>query len=294
MPIDHRGLTQIMKPKKAQHFTKEIIDVLGHDYEESSDLFKHVEELLKERAQSLYSDLLYTLTHLHFSEHQARHHWDKILKHKKVMTDQLGRNVGVRVALMDYFTNMDQQIDNPKIIELDVFEKTLLSAITDGLTGLYNHRYFQDRLDEESERARRFKIPLSLLMIDIDSFKAYNDGNGHIAGDVLLVDLAKLLRVTVRKVDVVARYGGEEFVVILPGTKTPGARIIAGRLCHRVAEHAFPNREVMPGKRVTVSIGQATMPDDAAEKAALIDCADKALYHAKQTGKNRVVVYGEA
>lgn len=282
-----------MKNKKPV-FTKEMIAILGKDYGESSEIMAQVEELLREKAQTLYSDLLYTLTHLHFSEPQARQHWDRILKHKQLMAQKLGRNVGVRVALMDYFTNLHQKIDNPKIIELDVFEKTLLSAITDGLTGLYNHRYFQDRLEEEVERSQRYGQSTSLLMIDLDDFKKYNDANGHIAGDVLLADVAKLIRKTVRKVDVVARYGGEEFAVILPATKRKGAVIIANRLCQKVASTKFPNQDTLPRKFLSLSIGLATYPEDAKDKARLIDLADKALYQAKKAGKNQVHYYGES
>jgi len=282
-----------MKNKKSS-FTKEMIAILGKDYGESSEIMSQVEELLKEKAQSLYSDLIYTLTHLHFTETQARQHWEKILKHKQQMMQKLGRNVGVRVALMDYFTNLHQKIDNPKIIELDVFEKTLLSAITDGLTGLYNHRYFQDRLEEEIERSQRYGQPTGLLMIDLDDFKRYNDANGHIAGDVLLAEISKILRKTVRKVDVVARYGGEEFAVILPATKRKGAMIIASRLCQKVASSHFPNMDVMPRKMVTISVGLAVHPEDAKDKDRLTDMADKALYHAKKAGKNQVYQYGEA
>jgi diguanylate cyclase (GGDEF)-like protein len=281
-----------MKNKRSS-FTKEMIAILGKDYGESSEIMAQVEDLLKEKAHSLYSDLIYTLTHLHFSEAQARQHWEKILKHKQQMIQKLGRNVGVRVALMDYFTNLHQKIENPKIIELDVFEKTLLSAITDGLTGLYNHRYFQDRLEEELERSQRYGQPVALLMIDLDDFKRYNDANGHIAGDVLLADVAKMLRRTVRKVDVVARYGGEEFAVILPATRKKGALIIANRLCQKAASTKFPNQEVMPRKAITISIGLAVYPDDAKDKAKLIDMADKALYHSKKAGKNQVYSYGE-
>lgn len=281
-----------MKNKRST-FTKEMIAILGKDYGESSEIMAQVEDLLKEKAHSLYSDLIYTLTHLHFTEAQARQHWEKILKHKQQMMQKLGRNVGVRVALMDYFTNLHVKIENPKIIELDVFEKTLLSAITDGLTGLYNHRYFQDRLEEELERSQRYGQPTALLMIDLDDFKRYNDANGHIAGDVLLADLAKMIRRMVRKVDVVARYGGEEFAVILPATKRKGALIIANRLCQKVASSKFPNQEVMPQKAITISMGLAVYPDDAKEKAKLIDMADKALYYAKRAGKNQVHSYGE-
>lgn len=275
-----------MKTRK-NNFTKEIISVLGQDNGETAEILKQVEEVRKEKANSLYSDLIYTLAHLHFSENQARLHWEKVLQHKQEMSRKLGRNVGIRVALLDYFINLQQKIENPKIIEIDIFEKTMLSAVTDGLTGLYNHRFFQDRLEEETERASRYGASLSLLMIDVDDFKVYNDSNGHIAGDVLLVDISKIIMQAVRKVDVVSRYGGEEFTVILPSTKKKGAMTIAGRICQKIAAGHFPNQAVMPAKKVTVSIGVASFPEDGSSKMDLLDCADKLLYQAKSLGKNQ-------
>jgi len=275
-----------MKSRR-NNFTKEVISVLGQDNGETAEIMKQVEEVRREKGNSLYSDLIYTLAHLHFSENQARQHWEKVLQHKQEMSRKLGRNVGIRVALLDYFINLQQKIENPKIIEIDLFEKTMLSAVTDGLTGLYNHRFFQDRLDEETERAKRYGMFLSLLMIDVDDFKIYNDANGHIAGDVLLVELSKILLRAVRKVDAVSRYGGEEFTVILPSTKKKGALTIAGRICQKVAAGYFPNQTVMPSKKVTVSIGVASFPDDGDNKIELLDCADKLLYQAKAMGKNQ-------
>jgi diguanylate cyclase (GGDEF)-like protein len=274
---------------KRSGFTKEMISILGKDHGDSSEIMKQVEDLLREKATSLYSDLIYTLTHLRFSENQARSHWEKVLQHKLEMAKRLDRNVGVRVALLDYFTNTHNKIENPKIIELDVYEKAMLSAVTDGLTGLYNHRFFQDRLEEEVERCVRYAGTISLLMLDLDNFKMYNDTNGHIAGDVLLVEVSKLIRRTLRKVDTVARYGGEEFSVILPSTSKKGALIIARRIVARIADNHFANQIVMPGGRVTISCGVATFPEDAKEKAALVDMADKMLYKAKRNGKNQAL-----
>ena len=277
-----------MKSKK-DGFTKEIIEVLGKDHGETEEVIKLMEAGFIDKTSSLYGDLIYTLTHLRFSEGQARSHWEKILKHKLELAAKLGRNVGIRVSLLDYFTNLQQKLENPKVIEMDLYEKTLLSAVTDGLTGLYNHRYFQDRFEEEVERARRYQHPLSLLMLDLDDFKRYNDTNGHIAGDLLLVEVSKVLKRAVRKVDTAARYGGEEFAIILPDTKKKGALIIAGRICQKIADYRFPNQAVMPKGRITVSIGVASLGDDSDNHNGLLDSADKALYRAKAGGKNQAV-----
>ena len=277
-----------MKSKK-DGFTKEIIEVLGKDHGETEEVIKLMEAGFIDKTSSLYGDLIYTLTHLRFSEGQARSHWENILKHKLELAAKLGRNVGIRVSLLDYFTNLQQKLDNPKVIEMDLYEKTLLSAVTDGLTGLYNHRYFHDRFEEEVERARRYQHPLSLLMLDLDDFKRYNDTNGHIAGDLLLVEVSKVLKRAVRKVDTAARYGGEEFAIILPSTKKKGALIIAGRICQKIADYRFPNQAVMPKGKITVSIGVASLGDDSDNHNGLLDSADKALYRAKAGGKNQAV-----
>jgi two-component system, cell cycle response regulator len=176
-------------------------------------------------------------------------------------------------------------------------------TMQDGLTGLYNHRAFQQRLREEVARASRANKPLSLLFFDIDHFKKYNDTNGHPAGDELLKGIAGILtgdsRLNteknwgVRASDIVARYGGEEFAVLLPETPLEGAGIKAERIRKSIAGHNFQHMESQPEKRVTVSIGVACFPDDANRAADLVDCADKAMYLAKRTGRDRVCLHKE-
>ena len=238
-------------------------------------------------------------------------------------------------------------------------------AITDGLTGLYNHRYFYERLSQEVARAQRYRLPLSLLMIDIDDFKAFNDRHGHRAGDDLLRDVAALLRDETRhQVDLVARYGGEEFAVVLPNTTAAGAevaaerlqqrcgggageavaaagqaatpaemaeavathvpagagapptpaaaasgtpeaaRAVAERVRRRVAESSFGHggawfahaaAPAVPKTPpvVTVSIGVASLADCEPSVDALVETADRALYRAKERGKNRVALAAE-
>ncbi|MDD5477353.1 MAG: diguanylate cyclase [Candidatus Omnitrophica bacterium] len=150
-------------------------------------------------------------------------------------------------------------------------------AVRDGLTGLFNRRYFNELINVEVNRVKRFPTALSLLMLDIDNFKNYNDTQGHQAGDELLKSAAKVFRNSVRAVDIVSRYGGEEFIIILPQADKKAAQIIAERLRVQVSLY-------LP---TTVSIGIATLPDDASEVEQLIEKADNALYQAKKTGKNK-------
>ena len=161
-------------------------------------------------------------------------------------------------------------------------------ALRDGLTGLYNHRYFQDFLATSLESATRYNHPLSLLLLDIDNFKKVNDMHGHPAGDIVLRELGELLVKLARKCDVVARYGGEEFAVILPETGTSGARVLANRLRRGVEQHRIHHGTThIP---ITISIGCTTTGEDGriCSRSALIARSDCALYTAKRCGRNRV------
>jgi diguanylate cyclase (GGDEF)-like protein len=162
-------------------------------------------------------------------------------------------------------------------------------ADTDGLTGLYNHRYFRQRLEGEFERAMRYSLPLSCAIMDIDNFKRVNDTYGHLQGDTVLRGIAATTLASVRKSDIVARYGGEEFVVIMTQTGAEGARTQAERMLRDIRETVF---EGLPeGTVITVSIGVAQFdPATMLDCEALIRTADSALYNAKGSGKNKVIV----
>lgn len=161
-------------------------------------------------------------------------------------------------------------------------------AITDELTSLYNRHFFMNRLDHEMERGRRYQRSLSLMMIDLDDFKNYNDTHGHQLGDRLLQDLTRCFRKLIRKTDVAARYGGEEFVILMPETVQEMAVSLAKRICVAVADYPFIHGETQPLGRVTISVGVAEFPSEADSTDSLIRKADQALYRAKEKGKNRV------
>lgn len=188
-----------------------------------------------------------------------------------------------RIVLTAVASELVVGVENSRLYRL-----TRHMAITDELTSLYNYRYLQQRLDEEIGRARRYGSYLSLLMIDADDFKSYNDAQGHVAGDVALGALAKVLGSTVREIDIVARYGGEEFSIVLPQTDAAGAFVVAEKVREAVRIHKFPDAEGHPCCALTVSIGLATFPTHAHDKDQLLRAADDALYRAKNGGKNRV------
>ena len=183
----------------------------------------------------------------------------------------------------------------------DAITKLEEMALRDGLTGLFNHRYFQEALDAELSRARRHSHSVGLLFIDVDHFKVYNDKHGHPAGDRLLRRLAEVLlggRVSglptqTRASDIVARYGGEEFVIVLPETHLDGAMIKAERIRSLISDFAFEHASEQPLGRVSVSVGVASYPEHGSEKQQLIDAADRQLYRAKHEGRNRVCCVGK-
>jgi diguanylate cyclase (GGDEF)-like protein len=163
--------------------------------------------------------------------------------------------------------------------------------ITDPLMGIFNRRYLERRLEEEVGRARRYNLPLSILMIDIDHFKSVNDTYGHQVGDTVLENMGNIIDSVARDSDMVARYGGEEILVILPSTPISGAVKIAERLRLLVESYAFTLPETynnLSMLHVTVSIGVAFLDPGTAEARDLVERADKALYTAKKNGRNRV------
>ncbi len=172
-----------------------------------------------------------------------------------------------------------------------LFEEVQRLADTDGLTKLYNKRKFMEFLEMEINEAARYPRTLSLILLDLDHFKNFNDTNGHPAGDVLLRGLGDILRENIREVDILARYGGEEFIIICPETDKRGALTLAGRLREKVAEAIFTGGEKQPLGKITISLGIATFPEDKKDLEGLIQAADQALYRAKEGGRDRIAAY---
>ncbi len=205
--------------------------------------------------------------------------------------------LGPRLKNLEYTKNDIEHISIlTNIISIAVANASLYYEIeqlsyTDGMTALHNFRYFKLRLKEEIVRHKRTKTGLSLLILDVDNFKNFNDTMGHPAGDEVLKKLAAILKSTVRENDIVARYGGEEFAVILPAVEKEGARILADRIRENIEQTYFEHEEIQPFGKVTVSVGAATLPGDGDDYETLLNNADTALYAAKNSGRNRVVSY---
>ena len=203
---------------------------------------------------------------------------------RQVVTQlELRRNVAALervVAEMNRYQRSLQEYQK-KLEETNV--QLTNSSMTDGLTGCHNRRAFQMRLADERERALRYKTPLSLLMIDVDHFKQFNDTFGHVAGDEVLAKVADTMSKALRTNDYVARYGGEEFALILPNTGTEGAYVVAERVRKSFEKAQWGHR------RITVSIGISTLVSSTLSCEELVTIADKRLYRAKRMGRNRVI-----
>jgi two-component system cell cycle response regulator len=170
----------------------------------------------------------------------------------------------------------------------DDYETAVYSAITDKLTGLYNRAYFEHFLNLEIKRAARQNTPVSLLMVDVDDFKEYNDTYGHLVGDEILKALGRSIKDNIREIDMAARYGGEEFAIVSPNTDKVGAIVFGERIRKRLFDYSFLPDIIQSGKKLSVSIGISVFPLEADSGDELIRKADIQLYRAKREGKNRV------
>jgi diguanylate cyclase (GGDEF)-like protein len=229
-----------------------------------------------------------------------------------VKSDLDSRVTGLRIGADDFlakpFADSELLARTNAMLRIKALQDTVRAqkaelerlSVTDGLTGLFNRRFFQERLDEEFRRAQRYSDPVSLIMIDIDHFKRVNDRYGHQAGDVVLKGTADLLRETIRDPDISARFGGEEFAVILPKTHLSGALTVAERIWRGMGQKVYqvsgsihgPPGEGAGELRVTASLGISFYPSkDVTSSELLVRYADEALYKAKHEGRNTICLY---
>ncbi len=257
----------------APHNEEFVVNEIIHSYEGNVE-------------NSVICEFLKLLTHLDLSEEESKKFWFEIIKHKKLVAEKLGRDVGLRVSILDYFVNINKMIDNPTFVEIHIYEFLTKLTLIDELTFIYNRRFFDNAIEKEYYRSKRYGTSLSLLFFDLDNFKEINDNYGHKAGDILLQEIGHTLNDTIRKEDMPCRYGGEEFVVILPNTDKTGAVSFSDRINTAINKIKLPEIE---NRDVTISAGIATYPDDTDDYKELIILADKAMYKAKFSGKNQIL-----
>ena len=243
-----------------------------------------LDDLKKSRDGELSSDMLYAITHERFPPAVAEGLWNQILRHKVELSEAVQRNVGVAVAALDYLSNLKGELKSPTLMGESHVADIARLVLRDGLTRLFNHTTCLEKIAVELRIYQRYGRTASLLMVDVDDFKKVNDQYGHQAGDRVLAALGATIDTATRGSDICCRYGGEEFAVILPATDTHKAGLLAERLRAK-AEKSLPD-----GRQITVSIGVASCGEDTSTAQALVEKADAALYRAKRSGKNRVVV----
>ncbi|OGS34745.1 MAG: hypothetical protein A2293_03560 [Elusimicrobia bacterium RIFOXYB2_FULL_49_7] len=239
------------------------------------------------RGNKFFSDLLYAITHKYFPAEAAKAIWEKILEHKFGMSTSLKRNVRITVATLDYLSNLTGDLHGTTLIGESHIANIVRLSLHDGLTGLFNHAYCFQQIDMELQRYQRYGTLVSLMMIDIDDFKQFNDKYGHQAGDAILAKTGAIIGNEARDTDICCRYGGEEFTVILPSTHNIRAEALAERLRARFEQNFAGDR------KVTISIGVALCSKDTPTAQLLVKKADDALYLAKSQGKNRVIAADE-
>ena len=270
---------------KQQQIIARVTSLLSEHDQQESFLIGEIEKLSWQSGNEFpCSELLRQFVHTTFDEDEAENHWDRIFENLDYFRNELNHDFGLRVAIFDYFINLNKAVSSPILVEIHVLKAAEEMAMLDSLTGLYNRRYLDICLNKEVKRAQRHESIFSVLMLDIDNFKAINDLHGHIFGDEVLQRMAAVLTDISREEDMPCRYGGEEFIVVLPETGSEGAIRYAERLRDRMREE-----EPFQSKKITVSGGISTFPHSATEPARLLESADAAMYKAKFSGKDRII-----
>jgi diguanylate cyclase (GGDEF)-like protein len=268
---------------------EQLVQLLAEDTHNTERLVSRLDALARETGLAVHSALLLLLTQLPFEEAEAREHWEGILAQRHALSLSLGREVGLRVATLDYFLNVNRRLVHPALIDLAMHPTP--STGDDVLTGLPRERAFRAGVQGELRRARRYGHPMAVALFDLDAFAALSERVTPLVADRLLREAAMLLGNKIRDIDLAARPGEDELAVLLPETDRNGAFLVAERFRREVESH-FARRDAggVPAG-LTVSGGVAAYPEDAADAEGLLARAAQALYQAKAAGRNVVLLH---
>jgi diguanylate cyclase (GGDEF)-like protein len=258
---------------------------------DEDELISELNQVIAKEGRESCQVILHVLTNLEMKPDEAETCWSQIIRHYESMHTRLGRRVSLRTAICDYFCSVNRSLKNPKVIEINIYEKTVKASRYDSLTGLFNRQSMDEALERELSRAKRYNKDLSVIFFDLDDFKYVNDTHGHQAGDEVLKQIAAIIMAEKRMEDIAARYGGEEIVVILPETEKNSALVLAERIRKKIDKMRIDYKGEQI--RLTVSGGLASFPSNAENIKGLLKCADRALYRAKGAGKNNISFYSE-
>lgn len=280
-----------MAQESLGRYREELLQALQEDAHNEERVLRRLDQIRAEEGIAATAALLLALTGMSFEESEARRHWEAIRAHRRSLASVLKREVALRVAVLDYFLNLNRALTGPRLIDLSLQERTEPGAAVDRVTGLPNAAAFLASLQAETRRARRYDLGLSVLYLDLDDFRELNDRHGELVGGILLREVAILVQNKIRDIDVAARLSGEEFGVILPETERMGAFLVAERIRREIERHGL--RRAVDGRpiRLTASLGVARYPEDATTADRLVERAEEALHLAKARGGNGVSVY---
>lgn len=265
-----------------------IID-LRNSFPDDDVFIKELNYLLENEGPMVCKLIFQILTSLEIPCDTAVEYWQKVLQHRKALSQLLVRNVDLMTAMSDFLRTNTNYLINSRFVNVSTFERILQEAMHDGLTGLFNRQYFEEAFKNQVSLAKRYDTDLSVLFIDVDNFKEINDAQGHIVGDGVLKKIGAIILNAKRESDIAARYGGEEFVLLMPHTESLKALILGNRIRQAVEQEEFS----APGQsfHLTISGGLSSYPQDTTDPKTLLQQADSATYLAKGAGKNNITLY---
>jgi diguanylate cyclase (GGDEF)-like protein len=275
---------------EAEHLKDQLLGLLAEDTRNTERLLLRLDTISQESGIGAHAALLLILTQLAFDEPAARAHWEAILAHRHALSLGLGRDAGLRVAVLDYFMNVNRRLASPALIDVEMEEPAPRGG-GDPLTGLAADRAFRVTLQGELRRARRYGHAAAVAVFDLDGFGEINERVGRLVGDRLLRESAMILGNKIRDIDLASRPGEDEFAVMLPQTDRNGAFLVADRFRRELETH-FRRRDAGGSPAaLTISGGVAAYPADGPDAETLLARAAQALYQAKSSGKNVVLVH---